>query len=171
MGPSCSGKTTLAGRLAERLGVPHVELDALHHGPNWQEASAEELQAKVEAALTPLDGWAVDGNYMGKLGRYVIDRADLIVWLDLPLHVCLRRMWRRTTTRIRAGTELWGTGNKETWPNFLFKPNGLLLYTLRTWRRRRRECRGLAGPKLVRLRSEGAVRRWLAEQPPTRAPG
>jgi hypothetical protein len=166
MGPSCSGKTTLAGGLAERFGVPHIELDALHHGPNWQEASAAELRAKVEAALGGLDGWIVDGNYMGKIGTFVIDRADTVIWLDLPLGVCLRRMWRRTTSRIRDDVELWDTGNRETWPNFLFKPNGLLLYTLRTHRRRRREWPlQLGGPKLVRLRSPGQVSRWVAELP------
>ena len=64
IGSCCSGKTTLAARLAERLGVTHVELDALHHGPNWQEATADELRAKVEETLAELDGWVVDGNYM-----------------------------------------------------------------------------------------------------------
>ena len=32
---------------------PHVELDALHHGPNWTAATAEELRAGIEAALAP----------------------------------------------------------------------------------------------------------------------
>jgi adenylate kinase family enzyme len=40
IGVSCSGKTTLGGILARRLDLPYVELDALHHGPNWTEASA-----------------------------------------------------------------------------------------------------------------------------------
>ena len=79
IGSSCSGKTTLAARLAEALGVPHIELDALHHGPNWQEATAEELHARVEEALAGLDGWVTDGNYMGKLGTWLIDQADTIV--------------------------------------------------------------------------------------------
>jgi hypothetical protein len=172
MGPSCSGKTTLAAALAERLGVPHVELDALHHGPNWQEASAEDLRAKVEAALAGQDGWVTDGNYVGKLGTLLVDQADTIVWLDLPLPTLVRRMWSRTTGRIRDGTELWGTGNRETWPNFLFWPNSLLLYTLRTHRRRRRECvEILASRNGVRLRSEAEVSRWLAAQLPPPAPG
>ena len=171
MGPSCSGKTTLAEALAGRLDVPHVELDALHHGPDWREASADELLAKIEAALAGLDGWVVDGNYMGKIGTYVVERADTIVWLDLPLRVCLRRMWRRSSGRIRDRTELWGTGNRETWPNFLFKPRGLLIYSLRTHRRRRREWPHLlGGPKLVRLQSEEEVSRWAAELPRPRAP-
>jgi hypothetical protein len=73
-------------------------------------------------------------------------------------------MWSRTTTRIRDGTELWGTGNRETWTNFVLHPNGLLLYTLRTHRRRRRESAELAPGRLVQLRSEAEVARWLAAQ-------
>jgi adenylate kinase family enzyme len=34
-GTSASGKTTLAARIGERLGVRHVEIDALFHGPGW----------------------------------------------------------------------------------------------------------------------------------------
>lgn len=172
MGSSCSGKTTLAGELARRLGVPHIELDALHHGPYWQEASAGKLRAKVEAAIADQDGWVSDGNYLNKLGTWLVDQADTIVWLDLPLHTSLGRMWRRTTSRIRDGTELWDTGNRETWANFIFRPNSLLLYTLRTYHARRRQwAKQLAGRNVVRLRSEAEVSRWLAAQPPPPAPG
>jgi adenylate kinase family enzyme len=34
-GTSGSGKTTLATRIAGTLTVPHVEIDALFHGPAW----------------------------------------------------------------------------------------------------------------------------------------
>ena len=61
MGSSCSGKTTVAGLLAARLGVPQIELDALHHGPNWQEASAEELRARLDRMLSGTDGWSPTG--------------------------------------------------------------------------------------------------------------
>jgi adenylate kinase family enzyme len=162
MGGSCSGKTTLAGLAAERLGVPHVELDALHHGPNWHEATAEELQARVAAALDGLDGWVVDGNYLTKLGTTIVDQADTIIWLDVPRRVWLPRMWRRTTRRIRDGTELWATGNRETWPNFLFKWNGLLLYELRRHNRRRREMAALYPRNVVRLRTPDEAERWLS---------
>ena len=50
-GTSGSGKTTFAQELAKRLEVPYVELDALHHGPNWTEASADEFRARVRHPL------------------------------------------------------------------------------------------------------------------------
>ena len=43
MAARASGKTTVSRGLAAALGVPHIELDALHHDPGWQEASAEVL--------------------------------------------------------------------------------------------------------------------------------
>ena len=49
IGGSCTGKTTTSRALAARLGVPHIELDALHHDPGWQEAPAEVLQTRVDA--------------------------------------------------------------------------------------------------------------------------
>jgi adenylate kinase family enzyme len=167
MGPSCSGKTTLAPRLADRLGVPHIELDALHHRPNWQEAPAEELRHEVEAALAGLDGWVADGNYMDKLGTWLIDQADTVVWLDLPLRVTLPRMWRRTTTRIRVGTELWDTGNRETWRTFIFSKDSLLFWEIRMHPARRREWPQLfRGRPLVRLRSAAEAEAWIAAQQP-----
>ena len=35
VGTSCAGKTTFAKALAAQLQAPHIELDALHHGPGW----------------------------------------------------------------------------------------------------------------------------------------
>jgi len=61
VGTSGSGKTTFARRLAAGLGIPHVELDALHWEPEWTEATDEVLRARV-AEATAQDAWVVDGN-------------------------------------------------------------------------------------------------------------
>ena len=108
---SGSGKTTVGRALADRLGVPFHELDALHHGPNWTEATPEELRAKVEP-IVESDVWVIDGAYRGKLGDLVFERADIVVWLDLPLHVWLPRLLRRTARRVISREELWN-GNRE----------------------------------------------------------
>jgi len=117
IGGSCTGKTTTARMLAARLGVPHVELDALHPDPGWQEASADVLQARVDAALAAApDGWVADGNYHGKLGTSVLEHADTVVFLDLPFRTALRRVLWRTLWRSLTRKELWN-GNRETLRN------------------------------------------------------
>jgi adenylate kinase family enzyme len=153
-GASGSGKTVVAARLAAHLGVPHVELDALHHGPNWSEAPLEEFRRRV-AEATSTSGWVVDGNYDGKLGDLVLRRAELVVWLDPPLRTILAGLWRRTSARIRERTELW-SGNRESWRNALRGRDSLFLWAIRTHWRLRRElperCHRWGVP-IVRVRS------------------
>ena len=163
-GISGSGKTTFARQLAERLGVPFLELDAVHHiGPNWTEATAEELQTAAREFMAGApDGWVIDGNYEGKLGDLVLNQADLIIWLDPPLRVPMRRLWRRTRDRIRDDVELWG-GNRESWHGVFLGWDSLFVYALRSWVRQKRQWpRTFSGdPRLVRLRSSEEARRWL----------
>lgn len=157
---SGNGKTTLGRELARRLDVPFHELDALHHEPGWTEATADMLRARVEP-LVAEDEWVVDGAYRGKLGDLVLDRADLVVWLDLPLRVWLPRLLRRTVRRVVTREELWN-GNRETLRNVLFSRESLILYALRAhFRRRRKYPAALAPYKVVRLRSPHEVERWL----------
>jgi adenylate kinase family enzyme len=162
-GTSGSGKTTFARELAERLGVPYVELDALHHGPNWSEPTSEEFRARVREAMNAApDGWVIDGNYEAKLGDTLLGAADTIVWLDLPLGLKLRRVARRTRTRIRDDVELWN-GNKETLRNALWGRESLFAWMIRGHFRHRRDWprRFVGDPRFVRLRSVAEARRWL----------
>jgi adenylate kinase family enzyme len=166
-GISGSGKTTLATALATRLGVPHIELDALHHGPDWTEATPAELRERVEAALAAApDGWVADGNYESKLGDLIVSRADTFVWIDLPLALALVRIARRTTGRIVRGTELWN-GNRETVRNALLVRDNLVWWAIKSHRRKRRTLPSLPERhphlRFVRLRSPREVDRFLAQ--------
>ena len=166
-GTSGSGKTTFAQELARRLGVPYVELDALHHGPDWHQPTAEEFSARVREAMEELpDGWVIDGNYEAKLGDLVLGQADTIVWLDLPFPIKIRRLWRRTIGRIRSDAELWN-GNKESWRGAFWGHDSLFAWMVRTHVRHRREwpSRYGADPRLVRLRSVADAEAWLARVP------
>ena len=164
IGGSCTGKTTTSRALAVRLGVPHIELDALHHDAGWQEAPAEVLQARVDAALAAApDGWVVDGNYHGKLGISVLERADTVVFLDLPFGLTLRRVLWRTGSRIASRKELWN-GNRETLRNALSRDS--IVWWVITQHGKYRQnwpprYEALPHLQVVRLRSPREVRDWL----------
>jgi adenylate kinase family enzyme len=154
------GKTTVGRAIAEQLGLPFVELDALHHGPGWSEASADELQAKVRP-IVESEAWVVDGNYRGKLGDLVLERAELVVWLDLPMRVWLPRLVRRTFGRVARREPLWA-GNRESLRGAFGGRDALIPWSLRHFRRRRRTYPELLGRfNLVRLRSRAQVDRFL----------
>jgi adenylate kinase family enzyme len=164
VGTTGSGKTTMAHRLARRLGCPHVELDALHWGPDWTTVPLETFRSRSVQALSG-QTWTVDGNY-SKVRDIVLGRADTLVWLDYPLPLILWRLIRRTLVRLVTREELW-SGNREEWRSQL-GPDSLLLWALRTYRRRRREYTAIQGDSryshltFVRLRSPRAAEAWLA---------
>jgi adenylate kinase family enzyme len=133
---SGSGKTTVGRALAERLGVPFYELDALHHGPNWAEPPLDEFRSSVEA-IARSDEWVIDGTYRGKIGDLVPAAADLVIWLDLPMRVWLPRLLRRTARRVLRREELW-SGNRERWRDVLHPTNSVVIHALRTHRETRR---------------------------------
>lgn len=162
IGGSCTGKTTIARELARRLGVPHVELDALFWEPNWQEASTEDFRARVNEALAP-DGWVVDGNYHGRLGTIVLERADTAVFLDLPFRTVLRRVLARTLRRAVTREEMWN-GNRESFRTVVSRDS--IIWWVVTMHRTYREkwpprLAPLTHLRVVHLRSARETRRWL----------
>ena len=105
--------------------------------------------------------WVVDGSYRSKLGDLVFERADVVVWLDLPRRIWLPRLVRRTISRIVRREELWN-GNRETLRNVLFSPDSVVTFALRNYPRRRRLYPAELAPyPHVRLRTPAAVARWL----------
>ena len=116
VGTSGSGKSTLARGLAEILGVPHLELDAVHHQPGWAPLPTDEFR-RIVAARAAAGGWVIDGNY-GRVRDLVWARADTVVWLDLPKRTVMRQVVWRTLRRVALRRELWN-GNRERWRNFL----------------------------------------------------
>ena len=87
IGSPGSGKSTLARRLRDLTGLPLHYLDMLWHLPDGSHVTRAEFDA-AHAELVSQGRWIIDGTYLRTLpGR--IERADLVVLLDLPLETCL----------------------------------------------------------------------------------
>ncbi len=164
VGTSGSGKTTVGRAIADRLGIPFVELDALAWLPGWTNRSLAELRELVEER-TRGPAWVVDGNY-SKVRDIVWGRADTVVWLDYPFRRVFGQLLRRTLRRALRREELWN-GNRESLRMSFFSRESILLWAIRTYPRRKREYPELlarpehAHLRVIRLRSPAETRRWL----------
>ena len=164
VGTSGAGKTTIAGEIAQALGIPHVEFDAYRHGPNWTVPPDKVFRERLRKALQG-DSWVADGNY-GFTRDIVWPRATMLVWLDYPIYVVMWRLFWRTIRRGVLRQELWNGNREKLWWHF-FSRRSLLLWALQThWRRRRTIASALSRPEhahleVVHLRSTKVTREWL----------
>jgi adenylate kinase family enzyme len=167
VGCSGSGKSTVGRRLARDLDVPYIELDSIYHQPSWVPLPRDEFRRRV-AEVTAADGWVIDGNYSSSVQPLVWDRADTVVWLDLPRRTVMRQVIWRTLRRVAFRAELWN-GNRERWANLLtWVPEDSVIAW--SWHHypvyRSRYSATAASPphpglRFVRLRSHRAIRRFL----------
>lgn len=160
-GVSGSGKTTLAAELAERTGLPHVEIDALHHGAGW--TRRPEFLDDVRAFVGQ-DAWITEYQY-ADARPLLLEHAELVVWLDLPRWLSMWQVVRRTLRRRRRREELWN-GNLEPplW-RILVDEEHIIRWAWTSWPdvAARMEVVRRERPELpvVRLRSRQEVRDWL----------
>lgn len=96
IGSPGSGKSTLARRLRDLSGLPLHYLDMLWHLPDGDHVTCAAFDA-AHAELVSQERWIIDGTYLRTLPER-IERADLVVLLDLPLETCLEGV------RARIGT-------------------------------------------------------------------
>ena len=104
LGPSNSGKSTLADAIARKRGLKAIHLDQLYHLPNtdWQARPADEFLALHDEAITG-EQWVIDGNY-SKCMPQRLERATGLILLDVSTAASLLRYVRRTLfDRARVG--------------------------------------------------------------------
>lgn len=164
VGTAGAGKSHLARRLASRLGLPQIDVDAFYHRPGWQRAPYEEFVAEVRAALAvETDGWVVDGSYADFAGD-----AQLCVWLDYPRWLVMSRLVRRTFLRVllRRGPS---HGNRETLRRTLSRDPQISVlawsWTSHATKSATYGALAAADPSSwIRLRSPRETDQWLASQ-------
>jgi len=166
IGTTSSGKSTLAERLAKRLDLNFIELDALHWEADWAEATLEEFRERVEQA-TKAKRWIVAGNYH-VVRDIVWPNAEAVIWLDYSLGRIFWQLTRRTFTRWWSQELLWGKNRERFWPHFkLWSQESLFHWLFKTYWRRKRETPELLTLsehkhlRVIRFKHPNEMNEWL----------
>lgn len=164
-GSSGSGKTTLAEGIARRLELPAVEIDGLYHGPGWTPRPSFEADVR---ALADTPAWVTEWQY-GSVRDLLADRAELMVWLDLPRATVMRQVVTRTLRRRIRRIPLWN-GNVEPplW-TFLTDREHIVRWAWTTHAKTAAKIEVVAARRpdlpVVALRSRPEIAGWLARLP------
>lgn len=173
IGTSGSGKTSLARRVAERLDVPHLELDAVFHQAGWRSLPDDEFRARVRAFCAQ-GSWVTCGKY-AVVRDLLFERAEVIVCLDHHRVRQTLRVARRSWTRFLRREELWN-GNREDWRALLpwgDPERSIIRWTWQNVPRARRLFDDVEahpphpGVRVVRLRGWDEVEAWFGSLPET----
>ena len=152
VGTTSSGKSTLANRLAEKIGGDYIELDAFYWERNWTPAEPFDFFVRVEEAISS-EAWVAAGNY--HLARDLIwQKADLVIWLDYPLPILFWRLLTRTIRRAVTKEKLFADNVENFWTHLkLWSEDSLFHWLFKTyWRRKRETPRLLALPEYAHLK-------------------
>jgi adenylate kinase family enzyme len=162
VGQPGSGKSTLARELGRLTGLPVVHIDHIHWMPGWVErprAEKTRLCHEVEAG----ERWIFEGGHSETWGNRLA-RAEMLIWLDVPLAL---RFWRVLRRTIR-----WRGRNRPDLPEGCAErfDRGTLEFWRYIWRTRRSARDRIArlaasvppGKAVAHLRSRARVRRFLA---------
>ena len=160
-GSSGAGKSTLRETISTTLHLPTVEIDSLHHGPHWTPRPT--FAADVDD-FTSGPSWVVEWQY-SQVRAMLLDRADVLVWLDHSRWTVTHRVVRRTLRRRIRRIELWN-GNREPPLRTVFTDREhIIRWSWRTHRKRRCEAldvaHGAGGPLVVRLAGQHQVATWV----------
>ena len=165
IGTSGSGKSTFSKRIAEKLNIPYIELDALFWKANWTESTIEEFSHKIQKAVIE-DDWVLDGNY-SRTEDIKWQRVQMVVFLDLPFHLVLYRIISRSLIRGYTGQKLWA-GNEESIRR-LFTQDSIIWWVMKTFHKRRKRYTSLFDKmknskiQFIRLRSKKEVECFISQ--------
>ena len=111
IGGSGSGKTTLAGLVASHINAPCYHLDEIgyENGAGAQRPLAVRLTEVKQIANQ--DSWVTEGIFLGWTEE-LLQKAEIIVWLDLPWRIV---RWRIVTRHLKA--ELKRNNRHPGWRN------------------------------------------------------
>lgn len=167
IGTSGSGKSHFSNRLATKLNVPYIEMDAVFWLPNWQYLELEDFIAALKPLLEQ-ESWVLDGN-QSKTNSFKWQYVDTIVWLDYGFFRTFKQILVRSIKRAYSKQEVWqGTGNKESFTRNFFSSDSVVLWMLNNyWKTKKKYAKLFSSPstqeiKCVRITSPKQAEEFLA---------
>lgn len=162
VGPVASGKSSLADAISRRTEIPHIELDRVRFGRDWQQLPETDFRESVKKLAEGPD-WIIDGNY-ASVRDLLWSSADTVAWLDYPLRVVLRRLAWRTLRRVVLREDL-GDGRRESLRRLMGR-RSILVWAIRSHGPLRAEYEHASriygsDVELIRFRSPGDVEAWM----------
>ncbi len=143
------------------VGTAAREIDALFHGPGW--TPRQSFTCEVET-FSAQPSWVTEWQY-DSVRALLAERADLLVWLDLPRARVMRQVIARTVGRRLRRERLWN-GNVEPplWTIFTDREH-IVRWAWTTHAKSAQREAALAEQRpdlmIVRLRSWREVQHWL----------
>lgn len=93
IGNAGSGKSTLGFELHKKLGIPLYHLDQYQWKPNYERVDRDEFEA-IHNQLCDKESWIIEGLAI-RLFAHRIEKADIIIFLNIPTRTCLWRVIKR----------------------------------------------------------------------------
>lgn len=159
LGPSNSGKSTLAAAIAKQRHLPAVHLDQLFHQPhtNWQARPEAEYLALHEQAVQASE-WVMEGNYTRSLPARLAHATGFIL-LDVSMALSLWRYVRRSCFERQRLGALEGGQDSVKWRMI----HHIAIVTPPNRRRYRQIYERLEIPK-IKLATRAEIKRFYQEE-------
>ena len=106
-----AGKSTLARKMGEKIGLPVVHLDKLFWKPGWVESAKAEIDEIIRREMEQ-PRWIMDGNYNRTLAQRIA-RCDTVIYLDFSRIACLLGVIKRVLTTYGTVRPDMGAGCPE----------------------------------------------------------
>jgi adenylate kinase family enzyme len=96
LGPSGTGKTTLARKLGNLCGIKELHLDQVYWQKDWEHLSKDEFDHTMKQYFRQHHRWVIDGNYSNN--NHFYDRlklADTVIILNYSTSDSLKGVLQR----------------------------------------------------------------------------
>lgn len=109
------GKSTLSLILSNVLEIPCLHMDEVRFVKNKSGfciKPVEEKMKMINEFLENNDKWVIE-SHVKQSDDILLNSIDILIWLDIPLYICLYRVLKRSLHRVWFKEKLFNTENRE----------------------------------------------------------